>query len=295
MAGEFAGNVELSLDCDPAVEFIIQQCLFLQIPGEDTGVEMIASGGPDDGILLCFHTDAIECLPEKPESLTFLWCDEEIASVSTELAESTPIDDVHRLIDPLEILGHPSFPNTSPFCLTVEYDWIWLVPAVPLMLLGAVLSFAPLGLPKNLLPLTETAGVVLALLGVAFGFIAFRRPKRQVWLDRDRREILLVEARSPIGEAALLHATRYSPDGYAHVRLCEREYAPEIGSDSDQGPIVYFVSLEGPIAYASADGGVHSRSDALHLATFSAERRARRFAAEVGHHLGLRILIATDW
>ncbi len=32
-----------------------------------------------------------------------------------------------------------------------------------------------------------------------------------------------------------------------------------------------------------------------HLASFSSERRARRCAVEVGYHVGLPILIASNW
>ena len=76
IASECAGNVNLYLDCDPSLEPIIQECLHLQNPGETTSVEHIASGGPDDGVMLVFHSEAITLLADLPESLTFLWCDE---------------------------------------------------------------------------------------------------------------------------------------------------------------------------------------------------------------------------
>ena len=52
---------------------------------------------------------------------------------------------------------------------------------------------------------------------------------------------------------------------------------------------------KGPIHYAFDDGRVHARSDALQIAEFSSERRASRFAAQIGYCAGLKILIASDW
>ena len=94
---------------------------------------------------------------------------------------------------------------------------------------------------------------------------------------------------------ALADATRRSVDGCSHVRLCDREYAIEAGDDTHATRTDYLVSLEGPIPFGFDDGRVHSSSDALHLAKFSGERTARRCAAEAGYHIGLRILVASDW
>jgi hypothetical protein len=105
MAGEYAGNVELSLDCAPDLEPIVQESLRLKNPGEETSSESIASGGPDDGVMLIFNSEAVALLPAVPEHLTFLWYGEQLATVSPGLAESVPLEDVQRLIDPLEILG----------------------------------------------------------------------------------------------------------------------------------------------------------------------------------------------
>jgi hypothetical protein len=295
MASEFAGNVELYLDCDPSLEPIVQESLQLQVPGEDTSVEFIASGGPDDGVMLVFHSEAIERLSSVPESLTFLWCGEPMATVSPDLAESVPIGEVHTLVDPLEILGQPAMQTATVFRLGVERDWIWLLPALVLVGSGAAGCLGDLGVRPSQLPYFRLAGSVLLLVGVAIAVLCCLMPRRQVWFDRNRREILLVEGRLLSVAKALANATRRSAEGFAHVRLCEREYAPELGSDSDASRTEYLVRLEGPIPFASDDGRVHSRSDALHLASFSAERTARRFAAEVGYHVGLRILVATDW
>lgn len=160
---------------------------------------------------------------------------------------------------------------------------------------GLAGSFAPLGLPASVAPYARLAGGLMLLMGAAIAIIAALMPKRQIWFDRCRREVLLLEGRTFAAEKRLQNAVRRSVDGFAHVRLCEREYAPERTDETDAARTDYSVSLEGEIPFAFDDGRVHSRSDALHLATFSSQRAARRFAAEVGYHVGLGILFATDW
>jgi hypothetical protein len=84
-------------------------------------------------------------------------------------------------------------------------------------------------------------------------------------------------------------------EGFSHVRLCERHYAPRLGDEPDTDHAEWIVSLEGPVPYAFDDGRVHTRSDAVELVRFRSGRGARRLAAEVAYHAGLRILEATDW
>jgi hypothetical protein len=247
--------------------------------------------------MLVFHSEAIEHLADLPENLTFLWCGELLATVSPELAESAPIGDVQSLIDPLEILGQSAVQTSDPFCLGVERDWIWLMPAFILSGFGALRFVLPLGFKASQIPYVNFAAFSLILVGASIAAITYWLPRRQVWFDRTRREFLFVEGRARSTTKSLIKATRGSADGFAHVRLCEREYAPEPNSDidSDYPRTEYLIRLEGPIPFAFDDGRVHSRSDALHLATFAGEGEARRFAAKVGFHVGLRILIATDW
>jgi hypothetical protein len=246
---------------------------------------------------LVFHSEAIERLAAVPENLAFLWCGEPLATLSPELAESLPIDEVHTLIDPLEILGQPAMQTSDPFCLGAERDWIWLMPAVVLSGFGTLGLLFPLGFKASQIVYVHLAACLLILFGAAIAAGVYWLPRRQIWFDRNRREFLFVESRAASARKSLINATRRSADGFGHVRLCEREYAPEPNADidSDYPRSEYLIRLEGPIAFALDDGRVHSRPDALHLATFSGEREARRFAAEVGFHVGLRILIATDW
>jgi len=295
MASEFAGNVELSLDCDPSLEPLLQDSLALQIPGEEGSVETIASGGPDDGTMLIFHCEAIERLEHVPEHLEFLWCGEHLATVEPELADSIPLEDVHRLINPLKLIEQPEIRASEVFLMCAPREPIWLFLAGMIGGGGVAGSFAPLGFETDLIPYARYAGSVFLVLGAVIALVAYWMPKRQVWFDRNRREVLLVEGRTLSVEKGLSAATRRSVDGFAHVRLCERRYSPDLSSESDVGRTDYIVSLEGPIGFAFDDGRVHSRSDALHLATFTSEKAARRFSAEMGYHAGLQILIATDW
>jgi hypothetical protein len=287
--------VNLYLACDPSLEPVIQASLHLQNPDQDSSLEFIASGGPDDGVMLVFHSEALALLADVPESLTFLWCGEPMASIGPTLAESIRLEDVQTLIDPLEILGQPRIRTSNLFCLGVERNWIWLLPAFVLGSFGAMGCFGDLGFRANEILFARLGSGLLLAIGVALAVINCWMPARQVWFDRGRREVLLVEGRGLSAEKSLANATRRSVDGFDHVRLCEREYAPELGDDSNMTRTDYLVSLEGPIGFAFDDGRVHSRSDALRLARFGSERSARRFAAEVGYHVGLRILIASDW
>jgi hypothetical protein len=289
MAGEFAGNVHLHLDCDPSLFPIVCECLHLRVPGSDSGVERIASGSPNDGLMLVFGCDAIALLASVPERLCFLWCGEPLLEIVPELAESVPIEEIHRLLDPLEILGQPRMQTENPIRIAAERDWIAFLPAFVLVGFGAGLSSMATQMPYGRL-----TGGILLFLGTIVALLAWL-PKRQVWLDRNQREILFLEGRTVLAKKALAHVTRRSVDGFSHVRLCEREYAIEAGDDTHATRIDYLVSLEGPIPFGFDDGRVHSRSDALHLAKFSGERTARRCAAEAGYHVGLRILVASDW
>jgi hypothetical protein len=299
MAGEFAGNVELAIDCDPSLQTHVEACLRLQSPGEDTSEECIARSGPEDGFSLVFWSDAVARLAEAPDSLSFLWCDEPIASVATTLADSLPLEQVHALIDPLLILGTPPMPSSDEICLQVQRDWVrlfaWLTPALPILIAGAALCLAPYGWRLEDIPHREIAGSLLIAVGIALAAAGCRIPKREIWFELNRRQIAILEGRTLSATPSLADAKRIELDGFAHVRLCERHTAPEISDDSSDGRSEWIVSLEGPIPYAFDDGRVHSRSDAVILARFAGERRARRFAARVAYHAGLRILEATDW
>ena len=295
MAGEFAGNVELDIECDPSSQASIEECLRLQIPGENISEALIARGTRDGGFSLVFHSDAVERLASVPDSLTLLWCEEPVASIGVDLADSVPLERNHSLVDPAQILVNPEIPTSNVVRLTVDRQPVWLFPAFLLCAVGAALTLAPDGMQLESIPYRLIGGPVMIALGAALGAVGSAIPHRQIWYDRARRQLLFVEGRMLSTEKALAGARHRDLDEFSHVRVCERHYAPEIGDDDSEGREEWLVSLEGPIPYAHADGHVHSRSDALPLARFGSGRRAQRCAAEVGHLTGLRILEATDW
>ncbi len=241
----------------------------------------------------------MERLAQAPDDLTFLWCDEPIAAVGTTIADSLPLEQVHTLIDPLLILDTPPMATSDRICLQVQREWgwlfVWLTPALPIVIAGTALCLAPYGWGLEDIPYREIGGSLLIAGGIAIGAAGCRFPRREIWFDLKRRQLAILAGKTLSAMPSLTDAERIGLDGFAHVRLCERHYAPEIGDDSNTGRSEWIVSLEGPIPYAFEDGRVHSRSDAVALARFSGERRARRFAARVAYHAGLRILEATDW
>lgn len=205
------------------------------------------------------------------------------------------IDAVHTRINPLTILRQTMMDLDIPFRLGVEREWIWLIPAFLVDGFGIAGSLAELGFDADLVPRVRGAAGLLTLLGVGIAVYFVWMPKCQIWFDRNKREVLFVETRTFRAKKRLADAARRSIDGYAHVRVCEREYASDPLEESTATRTDYRVSLEGPIPFAFDDGRVHSRSDALAPACFSSERKARRFAARVAYVAGLEILNASDW
>ncbi|MBJ22729.1 MAG: hypothetical protein CL933_25235 [Deltaproteobacteria bacterium] len=161
MAGEFTGNVNWYLDCDASLEPIVQKCLSLQDPGRDTSVEFLSSGGPDDGVMLGFHSEAIEFLAELPEHLDLLWCGEPLGSVRTALQQSVPLEEVHRLLDPSEIMPRRALPSSNPYRLGAERMRLWLLPSLIVVTIGHALCFEDLGFRTSQISLVRWAGCAL--------------------------------------------------------------------------------------------------------------------------------------
>jgi hypothetical protein len=295
MAGEFAGNVELDIRCDPGLRDTLLEGLRLAEPGAGTSAEAIAWGEPGDGVELVFHSAAVVCLGAAPESLTFLWNDAPVATMEPVLVDAVPRERVHPSIDPLQILETPATPNASGIVSLGELRQpIWLLPAALLAMAGATLAVAPDGLGLEVVPHRMIAAGALVAASLVVAVAGSRVPFRRIWYDPVRRQIAVAEGRTWSAVRALVGARYHDVDGFAHIRLCQRHYAPSIGDDSD-GHDEWIVSLERAIPWVSEDGRVHSRSDALELARFADARQAQQLAAEVAHALDLRVLEATDW
>jgi hypothetical protein len=124
--------------------------------------------------------------------------------------------------------------------------------------------------------------------GVGVGLVLGWMPYRQVWLDRDRRRVLVIGGRTRNPRAKLADAPGRSLDGFHHVRVYQRWRIAEGADQSDQE--IWYVTLEGAIPFASADGTVHLHDEALPIGEFGGQLGARRLAAVVGAHTGLKIL-----
>jgi hypothetical protein len=293
MGGEFAGNVEVDLRCESGLVPILSSALAMLVPGETTGDEILAHGDRPSGVVLVFHSDAVERLEAVPERIDLLWGDERIGALTPVLTDSEPIERHHTLIEPTEILRAPIVPTAGTSRLAANRSLALLVPAVMIFAFGAALTFASDQLGEATRMLRLLAGVALMSVGGVLGLWLALIPHRQVFLAYDRGFVTIVEGRSPSADRALANAGRErSLEEFHHVRLFERQYAAT-GIDEDERE-EWFVDLEGPIPYADSEGFVHRRSDRLELASFASGPHARRFAAEVAYKTGLRILEAGD-
>jgi len=295
LAGESAGNVEVEIACDPSVEPVVEECLRLRDPGRSTSGDAIASGGEGSGFSLTFHSGAIELLSSAPESLTFLWRDETLASVEATITDSVPLERLHTLEVPARPPARQPAAVSNVVRLAASREALWLLPALLLALAGAALVVAPDGLHLGSVPFRVAGGLVSFAMAAGVAAAGYGIPHRQVWYDRSRRRVWVVEGRAFPANASQAEAGARDLAEFAHVRICERHYAPGIGDESDGGRVEWLASLEGPIPFAAPDGRVHSRSDALLLDRCQSGRRARRVAESVAHATGLRILEATDW
>ncbi len=164
----------------------------------------------------------------------------------------------------------------------------WFLLAALFVAAGALLgvSFPGLELPNPVL--NPMLGGVLIAAGLAVGFFLAHVPYRQVWLDRDRRRVLIIGGRTRHPEAKLAEAPGRSLDDFDHVRVYMRWQIAQAIDEHDQE--IWMVSLEGRIPYSSAAGVAHLHGEALPIADSTNEFAARKLAAVVGHHTGLKIL-----
>jgi hypothetical protein len=164
----------------------------------------------------------------------------------------------------------------------------WFVLAGLLVLGGVLLGAA---LPAFELPtplLAWAIGGPMIAAGLWVGLFLARVPHTQVWLDRDRRRVLLVSGRSGVPESKFADGRARSLDDFDHVRIYMRWSLASGADDHDQE--VWLVTLEGRIPFTSEDGTVHLHGDAPPIGEFASDLSARKLAAEVGFHTGLKIL-----
>jgi hypothetical protein len=89
------------------------------------------------------------------------------------------------------------------------------------------------------------------------------------------------------GETLIAEVTP-SLEQFDHVRVYMRWHIAEGADEHDQE--IWKVTLEGPIPFASTVGRVHLHDEAMPIESYSSEFTARRVAAQVAVHTGLKVL-----
>jgi len=288
LAGEFAGNMEIDLACPADAVTRVADCLRVQAPGKPPSDMAVGNGEYAPGIELIFWADWSTRLQALPEQIVLLWGETPVASIAPTLKDSVPIEGKLEFTEPSEILATLPVATSNLVLLAANREKWWLLLAALLLGLGALVS--PTGPGLDLLdPMLNwaLAGVLIAA-GLGVGFFLAHLPYRQVWLDRDRRRVLIIGGRSGRPEAKLADAPGRSLDNFDHVRLYMRWQIAESIDENDQE--IWMVTLEDRIAFASADGMVHLHDEALRIGEYASEFTARRVAAEVAFHTGLKIL-----
>ena len=287
--GEFAGNIEVDLRCEASAVDCVAEQLSVRLPDGSSCGEAIAAGEYAGGLSLVFASDASTRLPSLPEQLVLLFGETPVATIAATLEDSVPLAQRAVFTEPHEISETFAVP-TSKHVLLAESRQGWWYIVSGLLVLGGILGvFAEL--PRlELLPswLAPALGVALIAGGFAIVPTLARTPTRQVWLDRDRRRVLLVEGRTRNPQAQLASAPGRSLDDFDHVRVYMRWSLAQDVDSSDQE--VWMVTLEAPIPFASSDGTVHLHADSLGLGEYTSGPCALRVAAEVAFHTGLKIL-----
>lgn len=283
MGGEFAGNVDVDVACAAAARETVAEQLSVRLPGASETGPALGTGPFSSGVTCGFWCEALLTRPELPSEVVLLWEGEPIARIAPTLHESRPIEEVARWTPPSEVSGaRPVETGSSRVLLAAPRERSGYLLAAALLgvaLLGAIVVTA-FELPWT----ASLPGGVLLALGCAFAIRRARTPYRQVWLDRDRGRVLVIEGRRrPVGDAPGRELGEF-----AHVRLWMRWSISHDPQFDDQES--WSVALEGPIRWAGSDGRVHLRPDGVLLGGFRSGEEARRLAADVGALTGLPIL-----
>ncbi len=288
LGGEFAGNIEIDVACPADAVTRAVDCLRVQVPGEPPSDMALGNGEYAPGIQLIFWADWSTRLQTLPEQVTLLWGETPIASVTPVLKDSVPIEARIAFAEPSEILTTLPVATSNLVLLVANREKWWYLLTALLVAAGALVgpSVPGLELPDPIL--NWVLGGVLIAAGLGVGLLLARVPYRQVWLDRDRRRVLIIGGRTGRSEAKLADAPGRSLDDFDHVRVYMRWQIAQSLDEDDQE--IWMVTLEGPIPFASTDGTVHLHDEALPVGNFASEFTARKVAAEVAFHTGLKIL-----
>ena len=288
LGGEFAGNIELDLACPADAVARVFDCLRVQIPGKAPSDMALGNGAYAPGVELIFWTEGSSRLQTLPDQIALLWGETPVASVTPVLKDSVPIEEKVAFTEPSEILTTLPEPTSNPVLLAANREKWWFLLAALLVTAGALVGPSTPGLALPAPVLNWLLGGALVATGLGVGFGLARVPYRQVWLDRDRRRVLVIDGRTRNPKAKLADAPSRSLDDFDHVRLYMRWQIAQGADEDDQE--IWMVTLEGHIPFASADGTVQLHDEALPIGSFASDRTAREVAAEVAFHTGLKIL-----
>lgn len=286
--GEFAGNIELDVSCDPDIVGPVMEGLRVQAPGKPPSDTALGNGRYAAGTHLVFWTEPSNLGPELPSEITLLWGETPIASIAPTPDEQVPLEEVVEWTEPSQILDTFPTPTSNFVLLAANREKLWFLLAGFEIMSGLFIALALPAFEVWSPELCWFVGGGFIATGIAVGAVLGWMPHEQIWLDRDARRVLIVRGRTSDPHSKFADAPSRPLDEFHHVRLFQRwSISTDIDTD-DQ--VVWFVTLEGPIAHAGSDGRVHLHDDALPIIETSSESEARRIAAIVAYHTGLKIL-----
>jgi len=293
LGGEFAGNVDLVLDCDEESEAQLVRCLTIEAAGDPLPVGVLGSGPEEDGKGrgFTFGTDQLADLGQHPETITLRSEGREVATLPCRLWGSVPLDPA-RLMDPTELMGRPVAPSFGLIRSHGRRGPVLSALGSGLLAIGSLIAWSGFhfnGLDYSSIGLV--GGALIALLGLAL-LVVMLSPYREVHLDPTRGTVSEVRTRDLFWHSKVLEESSRELSEFDHVRIVERMQPANDIDSSDQE--LWYVILEGPIRWQDEYGVVHLRLDHLRLSEFSGQAAAHRFAAQVGTATGLKILDTSD-
>ncbi len=286
LGGEFAGNVDLRIACEPELARTLQQRLALRLPGEPDPAFVLGSGREAGDFAFTFGSDLGD-RDEVPDTVTLLWDDKAIDTLPCRLVGSIPLD-TGRLLDPAEFLWGADGTSMAPI---QRGTWRGpLLSALTLALLGGSAVLAAASVHGHGLVLTSLLGgaAMLGALGL-FALVPMLLSYQQLRVDPARGTVETVTGRNVFFVFREQESKLHRAGDFDHVRIVERL---STGSHDSDPQSIWLVGLEGPIRWEgdAPHIDIHMRPDGLHLGEFGSQLAARRFAARVGRALGLRIL-----